>query len=194
MKKILNDLSKLASEAAATGHTNLAKRIGSILKAAEGLTGLAEPDQASLPEGPAPAINALLKEKNKKEEIARGHEKAKTILLSIMKMYNEARKPPPFLIPSGTLSGQAILDILKMAGMGSKLTGWADLYERLETIKTKANEYLMDLGDNPFQASSSASSKSVAPVTEGLYPPNPATDRPQLSHPMGTSQSLVSVK
>lgn len=186
MKKILNDLSKLASEAAATGHTNLAKRIGSILKAAESLTDLAESAQAS---------DALLKEKNKKEEIARGHEKAKTILLSIMKMYIEARKPPPFLIPSGTLSGQAILDILKMAGMGSKLTGWADLYERLEALKTKTRDYLIGIvDDDPFQPGAPVPSKSVAPATEGLYPPNPNTDRPQLNYPMGKGNGLVSLK
>lgn len=217
MKKILNDLSKLASEAAATGHTALAKRIDSILKAAEEFP---EPPSATgdqnlemvnfLPEAtyaakyneylkldtgekilfqkqnpefaarlkkglpnvpPAseypykPEVAKSIFNRNQKEEIARGHEKAKTILLSIMKMYNEARKPPPFLIPSGTLSGQAILDILKMAGMGSKLTGWADLYERLEALKTKTRDYLSGIDDDPFQAGASAPSKSVAPPT-----------------------------
>jgi hypothetical protein len=137
----------------------------------------------------------ILKAMNKKEEVARGHEKAKTILLSIVNLYNGTGKPPPFLIPSGPLSGQAILDILKMAGMGSKLTGWADLYGRLEAIKTKTNDYLMGRGDNPFQASTSAPSKSVAPGTgEGLLPRNRETDRPRLHFPLDRNKDLVSLK
>ena len=136
-----------------------------------------------------------LRAMNKKEEVARGHEKAKTILLSIVNLYNGTGKPPPFLIPSGPLSGQAILDILKMAGMGSKLTGWADLYKRLETIKSKTDSYLIGTEDNPFQASTSAPSKSVAPGTgEGQYPRNPKTDRPRLSFPLGGKKDLVSLK
>ena len=116
------------------------------------------------PEGPAEAISGLLKEKAKKEEVARGHEKARVMLQAIADLYKGTGKYPPFVVPAAPISGEAILAILRLANMGSKLTGWADLYKRLADLKDKTSDYLIDLEPNPF------SREGVMPGSAGLVP------------------------
>lgn len=102
--------------------------------------------------------------RNKKEEVARGHEKARVMLQAIADLYKGTGKYPPFVVPAAPISGEAILAILRLANMGSKLTGWADLYKRLADLKDKTSDYLIDLEPNPF------SREGVVPGPAGLIP------------------------
>jgi len=189
MKKILNSLNQLAAEAHKAGHVSLAKQISAILKtAAESHEDMykryipLDAEQKIIFQRANPAFATKLLDKdwvdgqilaqsgdtlramNKKEEVARGHEKARVMLQAIADLYKGTGKYPPFVVPAAPISGEAILAILRLANMGSKLTGWADLYKRLADLKDKTRDYLIDLEPNPF------SREGVMPGSAGLVP------------------------
>lgn len=156
MKKILDGLAALASEADAEGNIRVADQIDNLIKALAAWDpveeGLEAQEKATIKMPPEVVVGKTPDQK--KADILKMHEKARVLLQEIAEMFKAEGQTAPFTVPATNISGTQILDILKLANMGSPLTGWHDLMKRLKNIKGQVASHFSTGTASPFPAAS----------------------------------------
>lgn len=170
MKDILNKLAALADEADSEGQLDLANGIDGLIKtfAADILTEQLDAQHRETAKSrnvvmPAASVNVekqtfkdpleitsrpqAVKALSVKEQ----HEKARQQMAQIAKLYTDAGRNVPFVVPpAGRTTGQQILDFLEKAGKGGKLSSWDDMFARLKEIQGDAHLFALDMKPDPF--------------------------------------------
>ena len=88
---------------------------------------------------------------SKTPSVKEQHEKARQQMAQIAKLYTDAGRSVPFVVPpAGRATGQQILDFLEKAGRGGKLRSWNDMFARLKEIRGDAHLFALNMKPDPF--------------------------------------------
>jgi hypothetical protein len=99
----------------------------------------------------------------KKADIAAQHEKARTKMAEIAKMYQDTGSPLPFKVPApNTATVKDIKDFLTKAGKSTDYSSWNELSSILDRLRGEVNMWALDIGPDPFAGSGNAVASSDA--------------------------------